>query len=142
MRTLTLFVALLLAGQVNPPAVTTQYVTPQSVAIWDPVTLDVNGNAEEVSKYELALTSNQQDLRQAGAPAPLAILPASDPTLGQAAFPLFSGQPPGFYRLWVRAIDRAGNKSAWGAPLEVAWDQISPRAPLNLRIEIRISIGG
>lgn len=141
LKTAALALGVLLLGQTtNPPAIP-PYVTVNTVAKWDNVTADVRGSAETIGRYELALSLPGADLRT-GAPMLGNVLPAGDGSLGTPLTTLFSGLAPGLYQLWVRAVDQAGNVSAWSDPLTLGWDTNAPRAPTNLRIEIKVTVGG
>ena len=97
------------------------------VLTWDPVTVDVTGAPETVASYEVALSLPLVDLNTPGA-TPIALrnvagtsLPATDflPTVPHGTT----------VRAWVRAIDEAGNVSAWSEYLEVTVDLQPPAAP-------------
>jgi len=109
-----LFLALSV-GEV-PPA--PQVAGPGSRLAWDFSGLDESGGPEQLASFELADVATGAYVT---IPACAALLSA----LSLA---------PGTHSLRVRAVDLAGNRSDWSAPLSIVLDNVSPAAPTGCRL--------
>ena len=111
-----------------------------TAAYWTAVTLDVAGNPETLANYEGTVL-----------PTATVIGDVIDASLDKFSIPLspepsdilaprFAALPPGRYRYYVRAVDLAGNISAWSGGLELDWDNVAPRAVTGLRVEVSVTV--
>lgn len=120
------------------------YVKATSALLWDAVTQDIAGNPEVVAAYDLALTLSGSDLVLRPADPIIAtqtVTGALPPTSGVQLAALLTGRSPGPYRLWVRAIDAAGNQGLWSLPLDIQHDNVVPAAPKNLKLQLSVTVG-
>jgi len=116
-----------------------------SVLAWDHDCLDIWGNQETISGFEVAISADGDDLNAGGAftslqvpyPCPQCINNATPGCL-TCEWPiqqLLQNRGPGTYRLWVRAFDWEANVSEWSDPLTIQFDLGRPRKPTGLRCE-------
>ena len=112
-------------------AAPTEYVGFKHVAVWDCVTHDVDGQADTIAGYELALLPAGKDLNSLDVQAIKRVTtPALPCEFALATF--LPGMPAGAYRVQVRAVDAAGNWSAWSTPIDVTIDLTPPKPPTGL----------
>jgi hypothetical protein len=101
---------------------------PDSNFIWDPVTVDIDGNPETVVRYELAVTATTvTDLNAGG----VIIKQASSITSPMHHSVLTNGLPKGQYHFFVRAVDDHENVSVWSPPFVASSDRTPPEYPRN-----------
>ena len=131
MRKLLLFTPFLLLGQ-TPPA-----IGPKSTALWDEVTLDVDGNPEQIGSYSLGIVRPGEDLNIAGILALKSMSTLPTGWQGTQLDGLLSGLPGGSYRVQAKAVDLAGNESWWSVPLDFFLDGAPPLVPVGLRLQRR-----
>lgn len=101
-----------------------------AVLTWDAVAKDVNGVADVVVAYDVAITLTGVDLNAAGTQYLSLVEVGKLDTSGTL---LFATLKNGNYQAQARAVDAAGNVSAWGVPFVFAFDGDAPAVPLNLR---------
>jgi len=115
-----------------------------SILGWDHDCLDIEGNQETISGFEVAISADGVDLNAGGSTFESLQVPypctecTNDPAPGclTCEWPiqqLLGGLAPGTYRLWVRAFDWEANVSDWSDPLTVQFDSKRPRKPTGLR---------
>lgn len=114
----------------------TIWLKPSDRVTWDPVVQDVAGNPEQVGSYEVAITPTTVDLRPRGSDW-INIVRGVDASVpadsGFVIAPLTVGLKPGRYRIFVRAVDLAGNDSEWSDPFEHGFDDLPPKKPSAVR---------
>jgi hypothetical protein len=135
---------LLAGGGFEAEAQTVPLLRAASALLWDPVTTDINGGVESVSSYDVAVTLPGSDLAARPGDAVLAMASSPGNLVPAGGFPLaglFQGRASGAYRLFLRAIDQAGNKSTWSTALDVQVDATAPATPKNLRIQLSVIVG-
>lgn len=124
-----LSLALMLALQTAPAEI----LAPINKIVADPVTMDINGDPEEVVSYEWALVVPGQ-APSTPARTVTSVIPEID------VRPSFAGLPVGEYDVYARAIDKGGNISDWSVPLFVSVgrdvvDNVKPAAPGKPRVQ-------
>lgn len=103
--------------------------------------LDSAGQPETLATADVALSAAAVDLNLAGAvPLKMIMVPLKSGTNLAPLNVLLSGQPAASYRLWVRAWDVAGNKSAWAGPALVTLDPIAPSLPINVKVTVTVTV--
>jgi hypothetical protein len=119
-------------------------ITLASILIWDHDCLDIDGNQETMSGFEVAITADGVDLNVGGTILESLQVPypctqcVNDTAPGcltceQPLQQLLQGRGPGAYRLWVRAFDWESNVSDWSDPITKRFDSKKPRKPTGLR---------
>ena len=119
-------------AQVQPPEV----IHPGTTLLWDSQPVDVLGNPDLMDHQEIGVFAKGANVL---VDAPVKI--AQFPTTQADATALFLGLPAAEYVTSARQVDVAGNKSVWSNTLPLVWDTVNPVAPINLRIQINISVG-
>lgn len=100
---------------------------------WDPVEMDIQGNAENVVNAEISISEIDQDMNIGGT-ALKTVNGISPAGTGVALSALQVSLPQRQYNLWVRVQDEAGNWSSWGGPLLATYDSIPPATPGGCRL--------
>lgn len=119
-------------------------VKQSSVLSWDHDCLDIGGNQETLSGFEVAISADGVDLNASGValasiqvPYPctqcIMVVPPGCVSCEWPVQQLLMNRGPGTYRLWVRAFDWEANVSDWSDPLTVQFDSMKPRKPTGLR---------
>ena len=99
---------------------------------WDAVTLDVNGQPDTITFYDVAIVASGANLNTAGT-AVIVSVTVTAPKLDTTGTVLLATLANGNYVAQVRARDAAGNVSAWSAPFAFGFDGVPPTAPANVR---------
>jgi hypothetical protein len=114
---------------------------------WNHSGLDIQGKPETLAGYELAVTDATVDLvvDPAGVivARKLVPLPMAPETPSAVATDLLMARGTGTSRLWVRAVDAAGNWSAWSTPLGFTFDgdaPAAPSAPIVIKVEVNVTV--
>jgi len=115
-------------GQVGPAPLV--IIQPGSALVWDPVSLDINGDPEEISYYTVIATPVTVTVPDIGSTLRTTDVPVAN--IGLDGF--MSGLPAAAYNLFTRAVDTAANESAWSVPLASRWDRAVPQTPVGLSI--------
>ena len=132
---------LCVAGIWIAEAIAQERVAPATTQLaWDPPELNEDGTpCDDLAGYVVAISEPGVDLRETGEPigewsAPLCPDGVCRWDLSQVD--VTDGQ----YRLWVRAVDEAGNSSVWSDPLSLDLDATRPGAPAAVRIEVAVTV--
>lgn len=122
-------VSALMLGAAAPSA-----IGPNARITWVSPTLDVNNNPETLSSMDLAIATSDVDLNVVGSVALRTIkdINPGDGVAGYSAAVLVAGLPNGTYKVWIRAIDLAGNMSVWGSSDAVPVDVTAPKPPSGI----------
>jgi hypothetical protein len=106
---------------------------------------DISGAPETVATFDLAISDTGQDLNGAGqiiASSSVSYVASKiNGTWETEVTALLAPQPSGVYLVWCRAIDVAGNKSAWSNSAEIPHDVTPPAPPQNMIITITLADG-
>jgi len=134
----------MLGPKVESQPAPTDTVNLNTKLVWSHDNKDINNLPEVIGRFEVAISQTNQDLSTGG--TPLAMLqvqypcpecPVDTVTLGTTCeYPiadLIRGRSPGYYRLWVRAVDSAGNIGAYSSYLTIQIDSSPPKPPTGLK---------
>jgi len=130
----------LLLGQEAAPKPITKYE-----ALWDCVTIDIEGNPETIAHYELAYAPAVVDIENQPQLAVMRKLTVAEATRADGTCDWFLTDwlkdiRRGEFTLWCRAYDAAGNVSAWSNPAPFSIDKIPPGQVKNLKVKVVIEI--
>jgi len=114
-------------------------IGPNSVASWDAVTLDVNGNLETMSSYTIGIFEETADPNQGA--EPLAVTNVDSTKLTAQLSFTDTLQDGSKYLLAVQAVDAASNVSEWSLLGNIVQiDKTSPTTPDGFKIRITVSV--
>jgi len=101
--------------------------TGSAIVEWDFSGVDLEGNPEQLTSFELSTVA---------APTVVVTVPACAASGAMSCQSVLSGLnlTPGVHALHVRAVDLAGNRSDWSENLTVILDPIPPSAPTGCRL--------
>lgn len=108
---------------------------------WNPVTKNADGSdADDIDHYVVGVSAIDQDLNSGGTVLAYVDAGCDGASCRSALKDLLAAVPDGAMRLWVRAVDEAGNYSAWSEPLEVVTDRVEPAAPTGLKTITTVTV--
>lgn len=108
---------------------------------WIPVTKSADGSdADDIDHYVVGVSAIDQDLNSGGSVLAYVDAGCDGSSCRSALKDLLAAVPDGAMRLWVRAVDEAGNYSAWSEPLEVVTDRVEPAKPTGLKIVVTVTV--
>jgi hypothetical protein len=106
---------------------------------------DINGEAETMASFDLAISHTGEDLNVSGSPIASSSISYADAKINGTweteVTALLTSQPSGNYFIWCRAVDAAGNRSAWSQSAEIPHDMIPPASPQNIIMKITLADG-
>jgi len=135
-----------LRPNVSEGADTTSKYNPALIKVaWDAPTTNTDGTPlTDLLHYQLAVSKSPENPDASTEPVAYVTIPCDEPT---CAFQLWDD--PGvkamiddasIIYLQVRAVDWALNASDWSNQLAVELDTLGPSAPVNIRIELSVSV--
>lgn len=113
---------------------------PNTQVYWTGVSKDTTGATEAVVTYEVGIVTADKDLTVAGT-LPLKTVSTSVTYLNLGSS--IATLPAGTYRVFVRAVDGAGNRSGWSTeflegPLDVQPPQIPSGIGTKLNLVVKV----
>ena len=132
-RVVLLMLALLLVGPVMDAGAVGPVVSPATCAItWTAPSTNVDGTPlVDLARYEVQVGSAPGTFSSPAVAVPV-VAPA--PVPGSSVTWLCVGVTDGQRYARVRAVDLAGNPSAWTAEVPFLFDAVAPAAPTGVRV--------